>query len=69
METVPTLLLSDASGVRFLGALLPQAAWLERMLQRWQDDPPPLLRDASAMALMERIRQAYAVGGLSRVFA
>jgi hypothetical protein len=55
--------------VRFLGALLPQAAALERMLQRWQDDPPPLLRDASAMALMARIRQAYAVGGLSRVFA
>jgi thioredoxin 1 len=69
VETFPTLLLADAAGVRFLGALLPQAAVLERMLQRWQDDPPPLLRDASAMALMERIRQAYAVGGLSRVFA
>ena len=69
VETFPTLLLADAAGVRFVGPLLPQASVLERMLQRWQDDPPPLLRDASAMALMERIRQAYAVGGLSRVFA
>ena len=69
VETFPTLLLADAAGVRFPGALLPQAAVLERMLQRWRDDPPPLLRDAQALALLERIRQAYAAGGLARVIA
>ena len=69
VETFPTLLLADAAGVRFLGALLPQAAVLERMLQRWKDAPPPLLQDAAAQALLQRIRHAHAEGRLARVSA
>jgi thioredoxin 1 len=69
VETFPTLLLADAAGVRFVGPLLPQAAVLERMLQRWKDAPPPLLQDATAQALLQRIRHAHAAGELARLIA
>lgn len=58
VETFPTLLVGDASGVRFLGPLLPQAGVLTRLIASLHAAAPGSAArgDAQAQALFERIR-------------
>lgn len=55
IETFPTLLIADAEGVRFWGALPPHSGVLERMLAH---PPAGCVPDPEAQALWQRIRAA-----------
>lgn len=59
VETFPSLLVGNAAGVHFAGPVLPQAAVLERLLQRMAGAASAVAADPEAQALFERIRQAH----------
>ncbi len=62
VETFPTLLIADGTHARFLGALLPQASVLSRLLASLQTEPPRAQAvSAVAQAVFERVRAAYAI--------
>ena len=58
VETFPTLLVGDATGVRFLGPLLPQAGVLARLIGSLHAAAPGprAAVDAEAQALFDRVR-------------
>ena len=61
IETFPTVLIADAVGARFLGPVQPQPAVLARLLQGVMADAQiPLLADAAAQALWQRVRASRA---------
>lgn len=64
----PTLLLADAAGVRFLGALLPQAAVLERMFAALAGRPAAVAAGCFGHGL-DGADSPSVCRGLSRVFA
>jgi thioredoxin 1 len=55
IENFPTLLVADAGGLRFLGAVTPQAGTLERLVRSAVEGAMPALDDAED-GLAERVR-------------
>lgn len=58
IETFPTLLVADESGVRFAGPLTPQPETLRRVLRAHLTDPTPARVDGAYLELARRLRAA-----------
>lgn len=60
VEDFPTLLIANASGVAFFGAVTPHAATLERLVERGVRGELTPLEDEAVRALAARARAAVA---------
>jgi thiol-disulfide isomerase/thioredoxin len=56
IETFPTLLVADDTGVRFIGPLTPQPETLRRVLKAHLDDPHHSAVPAEVQELASRLR-------------
>lgn len=56
VETFPTLVVSDAQGLRFAGPLTPQPETLNRLLRAALADAAPFVSDPAANAFAARLR-------------
>jgi protein-disulfide isomerase-like protein with CxxC motif len=57
VETFPTLVVIDASRVRFAGTLTPQPQTLQRVLRAALEDTTPARYSAEVLAFAQRLRE------------